>query len=128
MREQIVENILNGMSIPFFLTMLIMCLAGVLVFFLTDVIEGVRKDRSTPQQFSWHYLAKGTLRLLVGLIVLVVSIVYFGELSKMVFQIKEPLAMNGLVAFFLGMGVDTIVKKVVKFGKETKILIRNNLK
>ena len=128
MKEQIVENILNGMSIPFFLTMLIMALAGVLVFFLTDVIEAVKKSNNTPNKFSWFHFWKGSLRLIVGLIILVVTIIYFGDLSKMIFQVPEPLAMNGLVAFFTGMGIDTIVKKVLGFGKQPTKYLLNKIK
>ena len=124
MKEQIVNNLLNGMEIDFFLTMLIAAFAGVLVFFLTDVVEAVYIDNRTPRSWNWKLFAKGTIRIVVGIIVLVISIIWFGDLSKMVFQIQEPLEMNGLVAFFLGMSIDAVVKKVLGFGKGANILMK----
>jgi hypothetical protein len=116
--KEIIEILLNGMSTTYFWAMFIMAFLGVIVMFTTDVIKAVKTDNTTPDKFSWKYmLITGAARIIAGLIILCVTIIYFGELSKMVFKIEIPLVMNGAVAFFIGIGIDAIVKKVVSFGK-----------
>jgi len=116
--KEIIEILLNGMSVGTFFAMLLAALLGVVVMFATDVIKAVKTDSTTPDKFNFKYmLITGSARITVGLIVICFAIVYFGEMSKMVFGIEAPLAMNGLVAFFIGVGIDAIIKKVVSFGK-----------
>ena len=129
MENEIIKILLNGMEIPFFIAMFIAALLGILVLFLTDVSSAVKRDKTTPGKFNfWYMLKTGAARIIVGLIVISVTIVYFGEISKIVFQIDFPLKVNGVVAFFIGLGSDTIVKKVVKYGKDSTIMIKNKLK
>lgn len=129
MEKEVARILLNGMDIPFFIAMLIAALAGILVLFLTDVSSAVKKDKDTPNKFSFWYMVKtGAARIIVGIIVISFTIVYFGELSKIVFQIDIPLEINGIVAFFIGLGSDTIVKKVVKYGKDGTIVMKKKFK
>lgn len=129
MEDQVTKILLNGMEVPFFIAMFIAALLGMLVLFLTDVNSAVKRDKSTPGKFSFLYMLKtGASRIIVGLIVISMSIIYFGEISTIVFQIEVPLEINGIVAFLLGLGSDTIVKKVVKYGKDGTIVIQKKLK
>lgn len=129
MEKEVIKILLNGMETPFFIAMFVAALLGILVLFLTDVYSAVKKDNATPNKFNFWYMVKtGAARIIVGIIVIAVSIIYFGELSKVVFQIDIPLEINGLVAFFIGLGSDTIVKKVVKYGKDGSIVIQKKLK
>lgn len=129
MEDEVTRILLNGMEVPFFIAMLIAALAGTLVLFLTDVSSAVKKDKTTPNKFNFWYMVKtGAARIVVGIIVISFTIVYFGELSKIVFQIEVPLDINGIVAFFLGLGSDAIVKKIVSYGKDSSIVIKNKFK
>lgn len=124
--NEVTQILLNGMSISFFIAMLIASFLGVLVLFLSDVVMAVKYDSRTPKKFEFGYMFKtGAARLIIGIIVLCVTIIYFGEISRVIFQVEEPLAMNGGVAFLVGLGIDTIVKKAVAFGKvPTEYLMR----
>jgi hypothetical protein len=124
------EILLNGMELDFFFAMLLCALAGVLVFFLSDVQQAVKHDVDTPAKFNfWYMLKTGGARLLMGLIVLCFALVYFPDMSKLVFQIEKPLELNGFVAFLLGIGIDVIVKKIVGYGKSpTKYLFKKVIK
>jgi len=129
MNEEIAKILLNGMELPFFIAMLIAALLGASVLFLTDVGTAIKRDKTTPGKFNFWYMIKtGGARILVGFIVICVTIVYFGEISKIIFQIETSLEINGVVAFLIGLGIDTIVKKVVKYGKDSTIVIKNKLK
>jgi len=129
MEQEVVKILLNGMGLPFFIAMLIAALAGILVLFLTDVNSAIKRDKRTPSKFNFWYMVKtGGARIIVGLIVICVTIVYFGDISEIVFQIESPLEINGVVAFFIGLGSDTIVKKIVKYGKDGSVVIKNKLK
>ena len=129
MEQEVVKILLNGMELPFFIAMLIAALAGIFVLFLTDVNSAIKRDKRTPSKFNFWYMVKtGGARIAVGLIVICVTIVYFGDISKIVFQIDIPLEINGVVAFFIGLGSDTIVKKIVKYGKDGSVVIKNKLK
>jgi cell division protein FtsW (lipid II flippase) len=122
------EILLNGMSINFFIAMLLCALAGVLVFFLSDVNDAVKYDNRSPNKFNfWYMLRTSGARLLMGLIVLCFAIVYFPDMSKLVFQVEEPLQINGFVAFVMGIGADLIVKKVVGYGKRPTQYLFNKI-
>ena len=128
METDVTKILLNGMEVPFFIAMLIAALAGTLVLFLTDVSSAVKKDKTTPNKFNFWYMIKtGAARVIVGIIVISFVIVYFGELSKIVFQIDFPLEINGIVAFFIGLGSDPIIKKVVSYGKDGTVIIKKKL-
>lgn len=128
METDVTKILLNGMEVPFFIAMLIAALAGTLVLFLTDVSSAVKKDKTTPSKFNFWYMVKtGAARIIVGIIVVSFTIVYFGELSKIVFQIDIPLEINGVVAFFIGLGSDKIAKKVVSYGKDGTIVMKKKL-
>ena len=116
---EITKHLLNGMPVGFFLAMLLISFLGVLVFFLSDVAHSVKNDRRSPGKFNFWYMIKtGFARLFVGLIVLSVCIVYFGEISQMILNTEEPVNVNGAVAFLLGIQVDVVVKKVIGYGMD----------
>lgn len=129
MKEEIAKILLNGIELPFFIAMFIWALAGILVLFLTDVNTAVTKDKTTPPKFNFWFMVKtGAARIIVGLIVISVVIIYFGEISQIIFKIDFQLQINGAIAFLVGLGIDTIIKKVVHYGKDGTIIIKNKLK
>lgn len=124
--EQLKEILLNGMSLPFFLAMLILALLGVGVFFAREVIHAIKYDNRTPEKFDFKTMFKmSALRIFIGLVVIAITIVYFGEISKLVFQVEQPLEINGFIAFSLGLGVDRLVDGVLGWGKDGGVFIVN---
>lgn len=122
---KITEYLLNGMPVGFFLAMLLISFLGVLVFFLSDVVNSVKHDFRSPVKFDfWYMIRTSFARLFMGLICLAICIVYFSEISQMVLQVTEPVKINGAVAFLLGIQVDVIVKKIVGYGKDGGKAIR----
>jgi hypothetical protein len=129
MQEEVGKILLNGMAVEFFLAMYGLAIAGVLVFFLRQVYSAMKYDIRTPTKFHFGTMLKmSALRMVIGLIVIAVSIIYFGEISKIVFQIQEPLQMNGAVAFMLGVGIDKLVDGMLGAGKEGGNFVLNKLK
>ena len=109
------------MPVAKFIAMLILAVLGVVVFFAKEVLNAVRYDCRTPTKFNFGMMFKmSALRIFIGLIIIPVAVVYFGEMSQMIFQIHEPLEINGFVAFMLGMGIDRLVDGVIGYGKEGK--------
>lgn len=123
---EVTRILLNGMPLAQFIAMFILAVLGVVVFFAKEVRNAIKYDKRTPDKFNFRQMFKmSALRILTGLIIIPIAIIYFGELSKMVFQIAEPLEMNGFVAFSLGMGIDRLVDGVLGYGKEGKELFNH---
>lgn len=122
--EQLKEILLNGMSLPFFLAMFILAILGVMVFFAREVIHAIKYDNRTPEKFNFKLMLKmSALRIFIGLVIIAVSIIYFGEISKLVFQVENPLEINGFIAFSLGLGIDRLVDGVLGWGKDGGVFI-----
>ena len=126
MKEDVTQVLLNGMTIPFFIAMLILALAGVIVFFIREIIRAMKYDKRTPEKFDFKTMFKmSALRILASLIIIPITIIYFGDMSRIVFGIAEPLQMNGFVAFLLGMSIDRLVDGVLGWGKDGGLYIVN---
>ena len=120
MEEEVTKILLNGMEVPYFIAMVLLALAGVLVFFIHEIIKAIKYDIRTPAKFNFKTMLKmSALRILLALIIIPISIVYFGEMSKIVFQIENPLSINGFVAFMMGMSVDRLIEGIVGGSKES---------
>jgi hypothetical protein len=119
MKKELIDILLNGMSVPFFLAMFILALLGVSVFFVREIINAIKYDKRTPEKFDFKSMFKmSALRIFIGLVAICVSIVYFGEMSKLMFQVEEPLEINGFVAFSLGIGIDRLLDGILGWGKD----------
>jgi len=128
MENEIKEILLNGMELPFFIAMLLLAFAGVIVFFIKEVIHAIKYDVRTPTKFNFKTLIKmSILRILLAIILIPISIVYFGDLSKIVFSIDNPLEINGFVAFILGMSIDRLIDGVIGGSKEGFAYFKNKL-
>jgi hypothetical protein len=122
------EIILNGMDPKFFMSMLFCALAGVLVLFMKQVYNSVKKDNTTPSKFSWRFLIFDSgPRMVIGFIIICFSIAYFGDMSKLIFGIEIPLQINGFVALLLGISIDTVVKGVLDYGKDSGKFLINKI-
>jgi hypothetical protein len=103
-----------------------MCaLAGVLVFFMMQIYNGVKYDKRTPEKFSFKYLLLTSgPRIIIGFICIWAAIAYYGELSVKLLNAAEPLQITGLIAFLLGIGIDTLIKGILELGKNSTKLVR----
>jgi len=120
MNGEVKDILLNGMEIPFFIAMLLLSFAGVIVFFTIEVIKSIKYDMRTPKKFDFKTMIKmSCLRILLAIIVIPISIVYFGDMSKLIFQITDPLEMNGFVAFILGVSIDRLIDGIIGGSKES---------
>lgn len=129
MNNEIIDILLNGLSLPFFLAMYISALVGVLVFFIREVLQGLKYDNRTSTKFNWKTMWQmSALRILVGMIGIAVSIVYFPEMSKILFQVEQPLEINGALAFIMGMSIDRVVDGLLGIGKDSSTYVINKLK
>jgi hypothetical protein len=119
MEGEVTNILLNGMELPFFIAMLLLAFAGVIAFFAIEVIKAIKYDMRTPKKFDFKTMIKmSLLRILLALIIIPISIIYFGEISKVVFQIPDPLEMNGFVAFWLGVSIDKVLDGIIGGSKE----------
>lgn len=128
MDQEVKEILLNGMEIPFFIAMLLMAFAGAIVFFLWEVIKAIKYDIRTPKKFDFKTMLKMSfLRFLIALIVIPFSVIYFGDISKFIFQLKDPLEVNGFAAFMMGMSIDRFIEAIVGGSKESIEFLKGKL-
>ena len=117
--DEITKILLNGMGLSFFFAMLICAFAGIVIFFTIEVIKAIKYDMRTPKKFDYRTLFKmSLLRMLIAVILVPLSIAYFGDMSKLVFGITDPLEINGFVAFVMGISIDKIIDGVIGGSKE----------
>jgi hypothetical protein len=128
METGIKEIILNGMPFGKFAALLLCSLAGVLVLFMKQIYNSVKKDKDTPDKFNFVYLLKTSgARMVIGLIVICFSIAYFGDMSKLIFGIAVPLEINGFVALLLGISIDAVIKGILDYGKDSSKFLINKM-
>jgi hypothetical protein len=118
MESNVTEILLNGMPLGQFIGYYIIGMAGALMFFLGNLYKGITQDTSTPMKFSWRYFVKGLIRVVLSLTTLAFGILYFSELSPFLFQLTEGqfVEINGFSALLLGIGVDSLWKKLLAVG------------
>jgi len=120
MEGEVTKILLNGMEIPFFIAMLICEFAGIIVFFAIGVIHAIRYDVRTPNKFNFRIIWKMSLmRIILAVIIVPISIIYFGDFSKLVFQIDTPLQINGFVAFIMGVSIDRLIEGIIGGSKDS---------
>ena len=122
--KEVIEILLNGMTPGHFAGMFLCSIAGVLVFFMMQIYNGVKYDKRTPEKFSFKYLLLTSgPRVIIGFICIWAAIAYYGELSVKLLNAEEPLRITGLIAFLLGIGIDTLIKGILELGKNSTKLV-----
>lgn len=125
MESDVTKILLNGMELPFFIAMWIIAIAGMIVLFLSDVGDAVKYDSRTPKKFNfWYMLKSGAIRLITGIIVISIVIVYFEDVTAVVFNSESAVGIKGFSAFLLGLAVDVVIKKVVNYGKQSRQFLK----
>ena len=116
MKEEVVNILLNGMSVPYFLAMYLAAWLGVLLFFLGHLLSAIKHNPETPGKFDWPTFWKMSgLRFVIGGVAMAFAIIYFKDFSKLLFNIDTGLQVNGMVAFFIGLSIDNIVSGVLGY-------------
>lgn len=116
MDEEVYKLLLNGMPFKTFIVFYLSGLAGSLLFFLGNVYKSIKTDPTTPNRWSWRAFIKGGIRVLLSLISLAAAIIYFPDISPILFNIDNGLELGAMVdinaksAFLLGVGIDRIWK------------------
>jgi hypothetical protein len=118
MSPEIVEILLNGMSFEKFIGFYLIGATGALMFFLSSVYNAIKKDITTPMNFSWKYFMRGMIRIILALISLSFAIVYFSDFSKHLFNLSDGqiVELNGFSALLMGVGIDDLWKKLLSAG------------
>ena len=126
MDDEVTRMLLSGITEKEFMVFYLVGIAGFGVRFLGELWAGIRLDRNTPFKFQWKYFAKGGLRMVMSMIVLAFVIARFQEFSHYLVDIEfpnptriaegeDPVATITVgSAFIMGLGLDEIVKRVVK--------------
>lgn len=121
MDNEVYQLLLNGMPIKEFLVYYIFGIAGALSFFLYSVWNAINEDSNTPSKFSWKFLLKGTIRVVLSLITLAFVVIYFKQISPFMFDVTNTdvdVKINGFSAFLAGVSIDTIWKALLGVGKK----------
>ena len=119
MDEEVYNLLLNGMPFKHFIVYYVIGVAGGLVFFLGNVYNSIKTDTTTPNHWSWRAFIKGGIRVFLMLITLAFGIVYFPEISPILFNVTDfemDVAMvdiNSKSAFLMGIGIDRLWKALL---------------
>ena len=106
------------MSFEKFIGFYLIGATGALMFFLSSVYNAIKKDITTPMNFSWKYFMRGMIRIILALISLSFAIVYFSDFSKHLFNLSDGqiVELNGFSALLMGVGIDDLWKKLLSAG------------
>lgn len=112
---ELVKEFLGDMPVARFIALYVFALMGMILFFAADIAKAVKADPKTPNKFSWNRLfsKRGVSRIVGNLIVLVVIVLFYGELSVALFNASTPLVLDGFSAIIMGAQSDMLVGKMV---------------
>lgn len=134
MKQEIIKELLNGMSITHFLAMYIIAISGVLVFFLIEIIKGLKYNLLTPKKFDLKVLLiTSGIRMLLGAILIAVAIVYFNEifnffLGHQLDVLDARIDVTGGIAFIIGISIDKLIDGVISYTRESNKIIKERIK
>ncbi len=118
---ELIKEFLGDMPVVRFIALYVFALAGMIMYFAMDIAKAVKTDTSTPKKFSWSILFKrGLPRIVANLIFLAVVVIFYGELSMVLFNAEVPLALDGLSAIIMGTQSDVNVNKFVGLSRNGK--------
>lgn len=140
MDTEVTRILLEGITAKEFVIIFLVGIAGILVRFLVNLVNGIRYDPNTDTKFRFKYFIKGLVRLLVSFTVMAAVVARFQEFSYLLVDIninsaylaaQGHEAVAGITpgsAFLIGLGIDEVVKRFVKEGdKQIKnIVIKRN--
>lgn len=108
-------TILDGMAMEQFLAYVAIMALGAFVNFIMDVRHSIKRDRDTSKKFDfWFMIYDNIFRGIIGAVFVCVLVLYFEDWFDAV--------LNGKMAFVMGMGLDTIIGRIVGEGKSSSVL------
>lgn len=122
--EETYKLILNGMPFGEFLVLYAWSLLGAGAFFLYSLYKSLKFDQRTPRKFSWRHFALGAIRVVLSVVFLAVSIIWWDNISIMIFAVEEPVPLNGWSAIMVGTLVDRVLEVFLGGSND----IRNSLR
>jgi len=103
-----------------FIVFYLVAVGGVALFFLHNLYTSIKLDVSTPPTFVWKYFIKGLIRVVMSLLSLAFGIIFFKEISLIIFATDQPVELNALSAFMMGIGVDRLWKGLLGVSDQTR--------
>jgi hypothetical protein len=128
MDEEVYNLVLNEMPFKEFIIYYIFSLAGAVAFFLYSLYQAIKYDNTTPTAFQWKYFAKGAIRVFLTVILIAVAIVFWEQISLVIFAGEDPVELNGWSAFLLGVLSDRLLEGVLGSGQDASKYVRKKLK
>lgn len=108
-----------------FIAMWLIGMTGVIIFFLIGVTRAIKVDPNTPGKFNARLFLFGFIRVVISIVIIAIGVVYYPEFSVKILGAPEPLEINGMAAFLLGLTVDVIIKKLYGIGVDSgKVLYK----
>ncbi len=118
---ELIKEFLGDMPVVRFVALYVFALGGMIMYFAMDIVKAVKTDTKTPRKFSWSTLfRRGLPRIVANLIFLAVVVIFYGELSMVLFNSEVPLALDGLSAIIMGTQSDVNVNKFVGLARNGK--------
>lgn len=128
MENDVSELILNGMPFKEFIVYFGFGMAGLILFFLYSLYKAITTDVTTPRTWNWRAFTKGGIRVILGIILIAISVIFWKQISMFVFAVDTPVELNGWSAFGLGILNDRIVEGVLGSGHDASKYIGKKLK
>lgn len=117
MEGEVHKLLLNGMPFGEFIVFYVFALAGALSFFLFSLYKAIKTDLRTPNWFSWKHFSMGAIRVTLSVLLLALSIIFWKQISMVIFAVEEPVTLNGWSSFMLGTLIDRLLEAVLGGGK-----------
>jgi hypothetical protein len=128
MEEDVGRLLLNGMPFSEFIVLYGLSFAGAMLSWWWTNDQQIRYDKRVENRFGWLTFKRTARRLITTLILMAFMIIYWKDISPLLFAGDAPVELNGVSAFiFIGVGMDKtidvlfggsqeVVKRVIKKG------------
>ena len=129
MDENITDLLIEGLTTKEFLVYYLVGIAGILIRFLVNVSNGIKKDTDTPYKFQFKFFVKGLIRIVISFTIMALVVARFNEFSPMLLDLdvvysvptrlhdgvttQATAGITAGLAFTIGLGIDEVVKRIV---------------
>jgi len=128
MGEEVHKLVLNGMPFGEFIVFYFFALAGAISFFLFSLYKAIKMDSRTPGAFSWKHFSMGAIRVVLSIILLAISIIFWEQISLVIFAVEDPVPLNGWSSFMLGTLIDRLLEAILGGGEDASKFIAKRKK
>ena len=129
MDENVAKFVLNGLLFKHFILLFAWAAVGALLSFWVSVERAKKFDAATDREFRWKHVWKGAKRTIITMVVIAFSIIYWEQLSGLMFDSETAIELTGFSAFlYIGAGSDKITQAIFGGSKEAGQYIIKKLK